>query len=458
MSPNKKTFRTTESFKQELLLKNEAYANSEFEITGEFKAPSTKIEVKTMYGYLDMIPEALLNNGKPRLLSARDKNAYFREMLREVWDEENYPNLLTDYVDWDTKLKVEKDGFVFLVRSTSLLRGNKYDIIENAEDQTALAISKLVSVHGDRYDYSKVKYNKSEGKVTIICKEHGEFDQVYNTHLAGSHCPKCMMGWSNDSDILVINKNNFLQKLAESNTQYKNGELEVLGEFEGILKHILVEDKYGKAVMTPRTLLKNTLPHLATAIDKTQYFINKATDVHKGKYTYEKAVYTSTKNKIIVTCPIHGDFEQQIQSHLQGQGCTKCKNEKTGWTYTAWSKAAPGNPGILYVLRCWNDDEEFYKIGITCQSKVGARYHNRLRMPYNYEIIEEIVSDDRKYIYKLEKQLKRNHKELAYEPKISFDGSKSECFINYKNTTMKNNKGGGCGCGRPKGGGCGKPK
>lgn len=433
--PNKKRIvKTIKNFLQELSLKNEAFRNGEIEIVSEYQSDLELVEVKDKYGITLISPMSLLKGAKPRLLAAKDKNTYFREMLREVWGDENYPNLLTDYVDWDTKLRVEKDGFVFLVRSTSLLLGNRYDIIENAEDQTAYAISKLVTVHGDRYDYSKVKYNKSGNKVTIICKEHGEFEQVFNTHLMGSHCPKCMMGWSNDSDILVINKDNFLQKLEESNAQYKNGELKVLGEFESMLKHILVEDKYGKALMSPRSLLKNILPHLATAIDKQEYFISKATDVHKGKYTYEKAVYKGSESKITITCPIHGDFEQEAQSHLQGKGCTKCKNEKTGWTYTSWSKAAPGNPGILYVLRCWNDDEEFYKIGITCQSKVGARYHNKLRMPYNFEVVEEVVSDDRKYIYKLEKELKRNHKELAYEPKISFDGSKSECFTNYIKT------------------------
>ena len=224
----------------------------------------------------------------------------------------------------------------------------------------------------------------------------------------------------------------FKQELLEINDLVKSGELKILSEYKNNKTPILVEDKYGKLLMSPRSLYNNKQISILNAVDKTQYFINKATDVHKGKYTYEKAAYTGTKNKVVVTCPIHGDFEQEAQAHLQGKGCTKCKNEKTGWTYTAWSKAAPGNPGILYVIRCWSDDEEFYKIGITCQSKVGDRYHNRLRMPYNYDIVEEIVSDDRKYIYKLEKKLKRNHKELAYEPKISFGGSKSECFIKYQ--------------------------
>ena len=50
-----------------------------------------------------------------------------------------------------------------------------------------------------------------------------------------------------------------------------------------------------------------------------------------------------------------------------------------------------------------------------------------------FEIVSEVSSDDRKYIYKLEKQYKRDNKDMAYMPKINFDGSKSECFKTIKN-------------------------
>lgn len=426
--PNtKKTFRTTETLKEELLLKNEAYANGEFEIVGEFVSMSTLIEVKDKYGVLLMKPESLIANAKPRLLSAVDKNAYFREMIKEVWGDE-VPNILSDYLDSKTKLRVEKGGYYFLVWPSSLLIKTKYDIPENAEDKNVYAVGRLKEVHGDRYDYSKVNYTGDGKKITIICKEHGEFEQVYNVHSRGCHCPKCAKGQTNESVAAIVNKDNFLQELEKRNEAYRNGELKILGDYQALSLHILVEDKYGKALMQPKVLLKGVVPCLATAIDKTEYFKNKATDVHNGTYTYDNAVYKGSGTKITVTCPIHGDFEQQVDTHLSGAGCMACKNEKVGWTYTAWSKAALGNPGILYILRCWNDEEEFYKVGITCQSKVGDRYHNKLRMPYKYEVVKEIIDHDREYVYKLEKQIKREHKKLAYKPKINFDGSKSECF------------------------------
>ena len=47
------------------------------------------------------------------------------------------------------------------------------------------------SVHGDRYDYSKVNYVGAFDKVCIVCSEHGDFWQMPNNHLQGKKCPQC---------------------------------------------------------------------------------------------------------------------------------------------------------------------------------------------------------------------------------------------------------------------------
>ena len=47
-------------------------------------------------------------------------------------------------------------------------------------------------VHGDKYDYSKVKYVNNSTKVCIICPEHGEFWQTPAMHYnEGQGCPLC---------------------------------------------------------------------------------------------------------------------------------------------------------------------------------------------------------------------------------------------------------------------------
>ena len=49
-------------------------------------------------------------------------------------------------------------------------------------------------VHGDKYDYSQVKYEEGRKKVCIICPIHGEFWKTPNKHLLGQGCPICSQG------------------------------------------------------------------------------------------------------------------------------------------------------------------------------------------------------------------------------------------------------------------------
>lgn len=52
-------------------------------------------------------------------------------------------------------------------------------------------ILKSESVHGKKYDYSKVIYTNSRKKIIVICSEHGEFYPAPGNFLSGSGCPKC---------------------------------------------------------------------------------------------------------------------------------------------------------------------------------------------------------------------------------------------------------------------------
>lgn len=52
-------------------------------------------------------------------------------------------------------------------------------------------INRFREKHGDKYDYSKVKYEKAKQKVEIICKKHGEFTQDPYSHMNGAGCPVC---------------------------------------------------------------------------------------------------------------------------------------------------------------------------------------------------------------------------------------------------------------------------
>jgi hypothetical protein len=60
-------------------------------------------------------------------------------------------------------------------------------------------------------------------------------------------------------------------------------------------------------------------------------FLHKASIVHDLKYSYDKTVYKNIKSKVVITCPIHGDFMITPDKHINsGQGCPECAKERAG--------------------------------------------------------------------------------------------------------------------------------
>lgn len=75
--------------------------------------------------------------------------------------------------------------------------------------------------HGDRYDYSKVKYVSAGDKVEIICSEHGSFWQSPINHSRGSGCPGCAVSGFDQTKPATLY---YLALLTDNNeTLYKIG-------------------------------------------------------------------------------------------------------------------------------------------------------------------------------------------------------------------------------------------
>ena len=60
------------------------------------------------------------------------------------------------------------------------LRTNKQDVI-----------ARFKTVHGDKYNYSKVEHVDMTTPITILCSIHGEFTQLPVAHVSGQGCPSC---------------------------------------------------------------------------------------------------------------------------------------------------------------------------------------------------------------------------------------------------------------------------
>lgn len=81
----------------------------------------------------------------------------------------------------------------------------------------------------------------------------------------------------------------------------------------------------------------------------TKKFIIRAQKVHGDKYNYSKCIFTTTKNKITITCLEHGDFRQRASAHIyQKQGCIKCRNKSYTKTIDAFLKQSYITHGDKY--------------------------------------------------------------------------------------------------------------
>lgn len=154
-------------------------------------------------------------------------------------------------------------------------------------------------------------------------------------------------------------------------------------------------------------------------------FISQANVIHDNKYKYFNTIYINDSTKLNITCLKHGDFLQTPNKHLQGRGCKKCSRDNNNFKKSDW--VSKNGMATFYILKCWNENEEFYKYGI-CTGEIENRFNSKTKMPYNYKIENKIQNFNRELIWEMEEIYKKNDQLIHYKPEIKFKGS-SECFI-----------------------------
>lgn len=63
---------------------------------------------------------------------------------------------------------------------------------------------------------------------------------------------------------------------------------------------------------------------IKSVLKSNEQYIKECRLIHGDYYDYSKTKYNGAGNKVIITCPIHGDFEQKASHHLSGHGCKHC--------------------------------------------------------------------------------------------------------------------------------------
>jgi len=186
-------------------------------------------------------------------------------------------------------------------------------------------IAEARKVHGNKYDYSKVKYVNSATKVCIICPEHGEFWQTPSNHLNGVECLKCSVihvhnkQKSTTEDFITKAKEVHGDKYDYSKVNYVNSKTKVC----------IICSEHGEFWQTPLNhLYGQGCPKCSGSVKKTtEEFIAEARKVHGDKYDYSKVNYVNKSTKVCIICPEHGEFWQISANHLHGAECPKCSRK-----------------------------------------------------------------------------------------------------------------------------------
>ena len=203
------------------------------------------------------------------------------------------------------------------------------------ESKTINFREKAKKKHGEKYVYSKTEYVHSHTKVTIICLIHGEFKQTPGNHLRGQGCYDC--GMSRTREARGSTTQEFIEKANKkhgdkfdySKTEYVNSQKIVT---------IICPIHNREFQQTPNNHLsgKKGCPDCAkrrrreACSSTTQEFIEKANKKHNDKYVYSKTEYVNYHTKVTIICPIHDEFQQTPNNHLNGKGCSYCVNKTEG--------------------------------------------------------------------------------------------------------------------------------
>lgn len=228
-------------------------------------------------------------------------------------------------------------------------------------------IDRCVEIHGDQLLFDKTVYVNTRSNVVVTCPTHGDYQVNARSLLSGVGCRKCNLKWA-----AYVNR----QRLT------------------------------------------------------TDEFKSKASNKHNGYYTYDRTEYVNSRTPVIITCPVHGDFEQGAGSHLEGYGCPKCGDLKHGdyrpWYISTYFDRFPEKktvPATLYLL--YSKEESFYKVGITTKDDLNDRV--RYMANYSFEIVD-YVGDIMYNVALAEQDILNNS--TQYHPTKKFGGH-SECIKEY---------------------------
>lgn len=271
-------------------------------------------------------------------------------------------------------------------------------------------ISSFKELYGNKLDLSKFVYTKSNIKSTVICPIHGEFEATPNNLLRGRGCPTC--GNINKKIKQTISEQVFderMEKIYGDSLTYNFSNYSNFGE-----KMEFVCSKHGSFEALPLNVLHGhgcpICGREKCSKSRTMKFeevLRRFKEVHGDTYTYDESTYKTSRKKMRIICPKHGEFWQIPMNHWGGQGCPVCKESKLEMEL---DKALTDN-GIEFIRQkpLGRQSIDFYipkyKINIECQGE----QHFKKKFDDKYDFKKSLERDIKK-----NKILRENGEKLIY--------------------------------------------
>ena len=177
-------------------------------------------------------------------------------------------------------------------------------------------VKKAKIKHNNKFEYKFENFISAHYPITAICKEHGDFIVVAETHLNHSGgCPKC-------GDV----KQRLIKKFPDVNFKLPK---KVLASSNIRLKCPIHgwQTKWVANLLSDKTAPCNhCVKETKLKKEREIEFLRKAEEKHSNRFSYSSISYADHFTKINVVCSIHGNFNVTPRNHLSqiNGGCPGC--------------------------------------------------------------------------------------------------------------------------------------
>lgn len=291
-------------------------------------------------------------------------------------------------------------------------------------------IRKSNELHNFKFDYSLIEDYKQLGEhLTIICPIHGEFKQNGRSHMRGSDCEKCSyekrgVDYSISKEEMLKRFEEFKNGLTYDLTNYKNRNsiISYYCETHGHIKQKADKHLRGKQC-------SKCAKRVSWNTGNTEKFTERAKEIHKGKYDYSKVDYKNNRTNVEIICKYHGSFFQRPNTHIEGNGgcqtCAKIMSSYRKYLSNDEIETSKEMKCLLYVMEFSNDNEKFWKLGISSNYK--KRKKDLLKQSgYKIKDVSVLIWNVFDCV-SLEQYLLNKYKKYKYRPLNYFQGH-TECF------------------------------